>query len=307
MLWVSVGLLLIAVIMVAIRTAQGGWGSVNSRYVYRNASRTLTNLRSTAERGRVDPSSLRIVTTNGRVLDELSTVSLAAPSDDAARSLISAITACARSALDRRSIYNFTRAIMFSLFVGFLLPVWCLSYATEPLGGERESRSLVWLLTRPIPRWAIYVGKYIALLPWALSFTIGGFALMCLAAGSPGKELFPRYWPAIAGGTFAFTSLFHLFSAATRRPTVVGLVYCFFLETMLGDMPGLMKRVSVSFYVRCLIFDAAEGYGIQPDKPSVYLPVDATTAWIVLAFITSLALIVGAWVFSRAEYRDDGS
>src|SRR5262245_43303635 len=217
MLWVAVGLLLIAVAMVAIRTAQGGWGSVNSRYVYRYPSRTYAKLRATGEREPIDPSSLRIVTTNGRILDELASVSVAAPTHDAARSLISAITASARSALDRRSIYNFTRAIMFSLFVGFLLPIWCLSYATEPLGGERESRSLVWLLTRPIPRWSIYVGKYIALLPWALSFTIGGFAIMCLAAGPPGKELFPLYWPAIAAGTFAFTSLFHLISAAARR------------------------------------------------------------------------------------------
>src|SRR5262249_55879958 len=143
-------------------------------------------------------------------------------------------------------------------------------------------------------------------LPWALGLTVGGFWLLCRAAGPPGAEVFRLYWPAIVGGTFAFTALFHLFSATTRRPTVVGLVYCFFLETLLGDMPGLMKRVSVSFYVRCLIFDAASGYGVAPDKPSVYLPVSAPVAWAVLAAITVGALAVGTMVFSRAEYRDDG-
>src|SRR5207248_1983694 len=126
--------------------------------------------------------------------------------------------------------------------------------------------------------WSIYFAKYIALLPWALSFTLGGLWLMCEAAGPPGRMSFSLYWPAVGLGTLAFTSLFHLFSAMTRRPTVVGLVYCFFLETLLGDMPGLMKRVSVSYYVRCLIFDAAAGLGIQPEKPSVYLPVSGHTA-----------------------------
>jgi ABC-2 type transport system permease protein len=131
--------------------------------------------------------------------------------------------------------------------------------------------------------------------------------LMCLAAGPPGKLAFSLYWPAIVAGTLAFTSLFHFLSAATRRSTVIGLVYCIFLESVLGDMPGLLKRSSVSFYVRCLIFDAASGLGITPDKPSVYLPVGAPTAWIVLAAITVAGLVLGAIVFSRAEYSDDGA
>src|SRR5262249_3614853 len=162
----------------------------------------------------------------------------------------------------RTRVYNFTRAIMFSLFIGFLLPVWSLSFATEALGGEREARTLPWLLTRPLPRWSIFLGKYVALLPWAVGLPVGGVGPQCQGAGPAGAEAFRLFWPAILAGTLAFTSVFHLFSAATRRPTVVALVYCFFLETLLGDMPGLMKRVSVSFYVRCLIFDAASGYGV---------------------------------------------
>lgn len=194
---------------------------------------------------------------------------------------------------------------MFSLFIGFLLPAWCLSFATEALGGEREARTLPWLLTRPLPRWSIFLGKYLAILPWALAFNVGGFWLMCRAAGPPGAEAFALYWPAILAGTLAFTAVFHLISAAFRRPTVVGLVYCFFLEVLLGDMPGLMKRVSVSFYVRCMMFDAASGIGLAPDKPSVYWPVSGPVAAAVLAGITAGALVIGAVVFSRAEYRDE--
>src|SRR5207249_4203974 len=114
-----------------------------------------------------------------------------------------------QTTLDATPFTNFTRAIMFSLFLGCLLPIWSLSFATEALGGEREARSLVWLLTRPIPRWAIFLGKYVALLPWALAFNVGGFWLMCRVAGAPGRMAFQYYWPAIAAGTLAFTSLFH--------------------------------------------------------------------------------------------------
>jgi ABC-2 type transport system permease protein len=199
----------------------------------------------------------------------------------------------------------FARWVMFSLFLSFLLPLWSLSFATEALGGERESRSIVWLLTRPLPRPAVYLAKFIGVLPWTLGLNLGGFALICLAAGEPGRLAFRLFWPGVLASSLAFAALFHLFGAAFRRPTVVALGYAFFLETILGDMPGLMKRISVTFYTRCLLFDAAADYGLTPEKPAVYQPVDGTTAWVVLLGATAALLVVGMFFFSRAEYRDD--
>jgi len=307
MLFVAFGLLLIAVAMVGVRTARIGWNKTNERFVYRPKAPPRNSLTQFSDRPKFDAKTDRVITTYGAAVDSVATWSALSPAMPSVNSLTAALHGGLRGMLNHSGLHVFTRVMMFSLFLGFLLPVWCLSFATEPLGGERESRSLVWLLTRPIPRWSIYVGKYLALLPWALAFTVGGFGLMCWAAGEPGRKLFPLYWPAIAMGTLAFTSLFYLISAATRWPTVVGLVYCFFLETMLGDMPGLMKRISVSFYVRCMIFEAAQAFEVHPDKPSVYLPVSGTTAFLVLAAITVLGLVIGAIVFGRAEYRDDAS
>src|SRR6516164_4244334 len=163
---------------------------------------------------------------------------------------------------------------------------------------------MVWLLTRPLPRWSIYLAKYLGVLPWVLGFNIGGFALISLAAGGPGRFAFRLFWPGVAVSGVAFASLFRLFVAAVRRPTVVALGYSFFLETILGDMPGLLKRVSVTFYTRCIMFDAAAEYGLTPEKPSVYQPVTATTAWIVLISASLALLFAGMWWFSRTEYGD---
>jgi ABC-2 type transport system permease protein len=203
------------------------------------------------------------------------------------------------------SFLLFSRGVMFSLFVSFLLPLWSLSFATEALGGERESRSMVWLLSRPLPRPAIYLAKFVGLLPWCLGLNLGGFALICLAAGEPGRLTFRLFWPAVLMGTLAFVALFHFIAAWARRPTVVALVYSFFLEVLLGDMPGLMKRVSISFYTRCLMFDAAADYGLTPDKPHVYLPVSGEVAWAVLIGLTAALLAAGMYVFSRAEYQEE--
>lgn len=198
----------------------------------------------------------------------------------------------------------FSDAVVFGLFATFLLPMWTISFATEGLGREREAHNLLWVLTRPIPRPAIFLAKYVALLPWCLALNLGGFALICLAGGKPGRLAFQVYWPAVLAGTIAFSALFHLMGARLRRASVVALLYAFFIETIMGNMPGQFKRFSISFYTRCLMFDRAHEVGVFPERPVWYAPVTGTTAWLVLAGVTVVCLIVGAILFTRNEYLD---
>jgi hypothetical protein len=93
-----------------------------------------------------------------------------------------------------------------------------------------------------------------------------------------------------------------LLGAYFRRPAIIAIVYSFCLEVFLANMPGYLKRVSISFYTRCLMFETADQYGIQPERPGVFLPVAGSTALMVLLGGTVLLLIVGTWVFSRTQY-----
>jgi hypothetical protein len=128
---------------------------------------------------------------------------------------------------------------------------------------------------------------------------------LCLAAGWPGRLAFHLYWPAVLAATLAFCSLFHLMAALFRRPAVIALVYSFFLETVLGNMPGYMKRVSINFYTRCLMLDAARGYGVESEKSTVFLPVAPVVAWLVLLGGALVLLAIGMLVFARSEYREE--
>ncbi len=216
-----------------------------------------------------------------------------------------AILAAWQAALDRSGFFVFSDWIVFRTFLSFLLPIWSLSFATEAIGGEQESGNMVWLLSRPMSRPAIYLAKFVALLPWGLGLNLGGFGLLCLVGGWPGQLAFRLYWPAVLAGSLAFCSLFHLMGACFRRPAVVAIVYSFFLESVLGNMPGYMKRISIGFYTRCLMFESIEERGLSlPEKPSIFLPVDGTTAWLILAGLTILFLLVGMVVFSRVEYHE---
>jgi ABC-type transport system involved in multi-copper enzyme maturation permease subunit len=200
----------------------------------------------------------------------------------------------------------FSNSFVFSIFLSFLLPLWSLSFGTEAIGGDRESRSLIWLLSRPLPRPAIYLAKFVALLPWAIGLNVGGFAILCLGAGPPGRLAFELFWPAVLLSTLAFASLFLLLGAAFRRPAILAIVYSFCLEVVLGNMPGYMKRVSVGFYARSMMYERAYEFGVQPDRPGVFLPVEGATAALVLLGATAALVGLGMWVFSRAQYHSEG-
>lgn len=226
------------------------------------------------------------------------------PGSAPALALQTALKGAARSILFQAGLSIFSNWVVFSVFLSFLLPIWSLSFATDAIGGEREARTLVWLLHQPLPRPGIYLAKYIAVLFYSLAFNLGGFALICLVGGRAGRPAFSLYWPGVVCATLAFSALFHLMGACFRRAAVVALVYSFFLETVLANMPGYMKRVSIGFYTRCMMFDEAQKFGIQPEKPYIYLPVGSLTAEWVLIGITALSLGIGMMVFSRSEYHD---
>jgi ABC-type transport system involved in multi-copper enzyme maturation permease subunit len=230
-----------------------------------------------------------------------------------------------------------------------------LCFGTQALGGEWEERSLVWLLTRPIPRFLGYLAKLVGALPWTLGCTLGGLYLAALAAGTrsvdpiwnahlmalqpglgpftgpsqlpelfktatadpvkiwPGLDVVQALWPAIAMGSIAYLALFVLLGALFRRSTVLGMTYAFLLEGLVGTMPGLLKRMSLTFYTKCMAFDlaaertwdTADGtLGILPRRTSLFLPVTGETASIVLLSVSLLAFMLGAWCFSRKEYQD---
>jgi ABC-type transport system involved in multi-copper enzyme maturation permease subunit len=279
--WIALGLLAFSGLLVGTITVSGWWGMQNRRLP---RSRDGVTFKNWAE-----------------LTDALSQRA-AQPGSPEVAGINQAIVASYRAALEKTDFYVFSNFLVFTIFVSFLLPIWSLSFAADSLGGDREGGSLVWLLTRPLSRPAIYLAKFAALLPWSFGLSVGGFAVLCLAGGRPGLQALRFYWPAVFCGTLAFSALYHLMGAFFKRPAIIALLYSFFLETLLGNMPGYLKRGSLSFYTRCMMFDAAQNYGVEPEKPSVYLAVDGSIACWVLMGATVVFLLVGMILFSRSEY-----
>jgi ABC-type transport system involved in multi-copper enzyme maturation permease subunit len=280
MLWIAMGLLVFSAVLVGIQTALNIWDIHTWKWP-----------------GRGWP-------TYSVWIDDLQATTTAFPFASPGNTANQALLASVQLVLDRSPFRVFTSGVVMTLFLGFLLPIWSLSFATEALGGERENNSLIWLLSRPLPRPAVYLAKYVAFLPWSLGLNLGGFALLCWLGGAPGFQALAAYWPIVIWTTLAFTALFHLMGAFFRRPAIMAILYVFFLEIILNQMPGYVKRLSITFYARCLTFEAGQDFGVQPRNPQLFMPVEGATALTILTAVTVGLLALGTVVFSRSQYQD---
>ena len=205
-----------------------------------------------------------------------------------------------------RTPNEFVEQIALPIYVSFLLPLFCLCYASASISSEREEGALVYVLMTPLPRPLIHLAKYLAALVLSLSWTMGGFAILCAVAGEPGSQVFQALWSSVFFASMAYVSLFHLFSVVFRRATIIALAYALFFEVFLGKMPGTVKRLAISFYTQCLAFDASAEFGVSasgPHNPTLFLPVSAATAFGVLGGLAVGLFLLGTWLFARREYN----
>ncbi len=208
--------------------------------------------------------------------------------------------------LDDYAFLSFVRVVVYGYFLSFLLPLLTLAYASGAFGAEREGRTMLWLLTRPLPRWAVYLAKYLGTMPWCVGISALAFTVMCLCGGEYGRRAIDLYWPAVLAGSLAFGSLFHLIGALFRWPSVIGLVYVFFFEILVGALPGSLKQLSLNYYIRSLFYNETAGAisRAKPENVDAYAPTDPTTAWVTLLAASVLLTLLGMFLFGRQEPKD---
>src|SRR5687768_9956359 len=164
------------------------------------------------------------------------------------------------------SRYEFLVDVIFlGLVAPTLLPIAVLILATGAIGNEIEDRTLPYLIIKPITRLRIAVEKLLGVLVVALPAVIAGllatYAIVVLGADDPvvrfgrqsteQNDLSTLLWAmlgAAAVGVIATTALFLFVSLIIPRALLVGIIYAFVWESLLGRfLPGI-KVISIRHY-----------------------------------------------------------
>jgi ABC-2 type transport system permease protein len=200
---------------------------------------------------------------------------------------------------------------------GFLTVISTCVFATQMISQEVEQKTIVYLLTRPVPRWRILLAKFVATVvvttaaAWLASLAL---ALAAYGGHGWGASRLGRDLLISPVACLSYSALFLLLATLSNRPLLLGLLYAFGVETWLPALPGDFKRLSLLAYLRVLAphtatsaaavtgggdllgVPAAAGDGITP-----------LLAWGVVLAVTIISLLVACLLFSSREYvpRED--
>jgi ABC-2 type transport system permease protein len=192
------------------------------------------------------------------------------------------------------------RDAVFAWYLSVMLPLAALVHATRLIRDDVESRTIVYLLSRPVSRVALFAGElsayFAASFAVAIPATVVGWLLA--AEGQAASMSFAGALAAVVLGIAAFGALFSVVGLLLRRPLVVGLLFLLwewglllwtlFSVKFLGG-PNLLARLTVSGYVRAVA---------APDPAG--LPAAAAVA--VLCVVVVIGATAGAAVFAAREW-----
>jgi ABC-2 type transport system permease protein len=146
------------------------------------------------------------------------------------------------------------------LYIRFIIPVLGVFYGTALIADEVDDKTITYLFTRPIPRSAVLLGKYLAYLASTVLLVLPSvmlvYFLVVPIGGSSIGEAFPSLladFGMLILGLAAYGAVFALVGTRLKRPLVVGLVYAFGWEPAVLMFPGYLKRLTVAYYLQALV------------------------------------------------------
>ena len=138
------------------------------------------------------------------------------------------------------------------LYLRFIVPVLGVFYGTALIADEVEDKTITYLFTRPIPRGAVLLGKYLAYLVCTIArrAAVGDARLLPAGAVRRGPATRSGRWSLdlalLALGLAAYGALFAFVGTVLKRPLVVGLVFAFGWEQVAMALPGYLRQFTVA-------------------------------------------------------------
>lgn len=185
----------------------------------------------------------------------------------------------------------------------FLVPFLLTSGA---IAEEVESRTLAYLSSRPVTRFAITMGKYLAGAGASVALLVGGLLLMHVGTflTEPGPMVDELPTTLRAAGSITLLTLLYAAictfwgSVATEAAGIVSALYLAIVEFAFGWLPGIFRFVSMNYLATQLAGLPKAGLAPQlvPDV-AVWVPVAAIVP------MTALFLLLAWLVVSTSEYR----
>lgn len=180
---------------------------------------------------------------------------------------------------------------------------------TAVIGQEIEGRTIVYLLTRPVPRWLLLIVRFAASV--LVVFLLSAFAFVLTSIGAYGglganPYLF-RDLGVVALGALAYGALFLFVSLAVNRALIWCVLFAFGWETAVPSMPGDIYRASILSHLNAAMNHPEMKTGGLLDLLGGSSAISAVSGVVTLLVLSGALLALSMWWFTRFEFvpRED--
>ena len=198
--------------------------------------------------------------------------------------------------------------MIWMLYLRFTIPILGVFYGTALMADEVDDKTLTYLFTRPVPRGAVLVGKYLAYLVCTCLVVLPSVMLVYFLlirfneiAGTFGQLVTDL--GLLALGLAVYGALFAFVGAFFKRPLVIGLVFIVGWEQTAMALPGYLKRFTVAYYLQSLVPHAMPSEGVVSILQGMFR--DTPPAFVSLFWLSVYVVIflyLAAKTVERKEY-----
>ena len=144
-------------------------------------------------------------------------------------------------------------------YLRFTIPVLGVFYGTSLIADEVEDKTITYLFTRPVPKGAVLLGKYLAYMACTVFVVLPSVVIVYLCVvpmrGSLGGSFLDllKDLTLLVIGLAVYGAVFAVIGARFKRPLLVGLIFIFGWEQVALAFPGYLKRFTVAYYLQALV------------------------------------------------------
>ena len=199
--------------------------------------------------------------------------------------------------------------MIWGFFIRFSVPVLGVFYGTALIADEVEEKTITYLFSRPIPRGAVLVGKYLAYLACTVFVVLPAVVVVWLMVVPLGGSLGPAFPDLLKDlgvltlGLAVYGAVFALAGAALKRPLLIGLVFVLGWEPVALALPGYLRRLSVAYYLQGLVPHAMPSNSPLSLIQDIFREVPSLTQSLIgIGAITLVCLWLAARAVGQREY-----
>ena len=200
-----------------------------------------------------------------------------------------------------------------SMLVFRLLALASAIFTTAIVSQEVEQKTIVYLLTRPVPRWRLLVTRYAASV--IVVALLGVIAAVVTSFGAYGgnflsNPLLGRDVLALVVGAMAYGALFLFVSLLFNRALIICVLFAFGWESSVPNLPGDLYRLSIFSYLQAIADHPTSGGNGALALLSGTAGENGITRNMAFGILGALVvglLLFSSWWFTHREYvpRED--